>query len=145
MVETDGKQTFVERVNEVAVAAGLVCQTQSAQHVVVAFDVGDGRRQLVHLTEAGELYGTTAVNVVSFAAELTEPLPPEDAGRLLSENGNHKIGYWAVYETQQTRLLGIGHNVLLEGLAPDAFRVLVTTLALEADLRERNLSEEDRF
>lgn len=134
-----------EKLHPLLQACELTATQQADEHFVMTFDVGNERQQNVHLLYAGDLDDRTVLGVLSFAARLDEPLTPDQLRELLEQNGEHKVGYWSIYKVEDVPYLGIGHNVILEDLDPTAFIRIVTTLACEADIRERQFYDDDRF
>lgn len=136
---------ILEFVASMLEAQGLKVVRVSAQHAVVAFDVGHERRQSVHLLPAGDIDGAPVLAVLSIAAQLDEPLSAQELLQLLLENGSHKVGYWGIFHFEDSHFLAIAHNMPLDAIEPATFLRLITTLACEADLRERSFSQGDRF
>lgn len=137
--------TFAGQIEAVAAASGLTIARRSPEHLLLTYDIGGQRRQTVHVISAGDLGPHPVVALLSFAAELPVGLADAEAEALLEWNGQHKLGYWAIFQAEDTRYLAISHNLLLESLDALSFRTVTSTLALEADTREQAISGLDRF
>jgi len=137
--------TFAGKIRKVASAAGLKIVEATENLVVVNFMLQDGRHQKVFLAPVGELQGYTIVDIWSVVQEVTGDYPQHFANRLLRENGSHKVGYWGIETIGGHSHLGCHHAMVLDTLDPAEFKVIVLTLAIEADQMEKELQAGDVF
>ncbi len=138
--------TFQDKVVNVASRAGLKVMVKNPNYIQCSFDLGGGRSQVVHLAPVGDLVGQTVVQISTPVKELpSEPLPAQFADKLLCANGGFKIGCFGIQESLGRRVLMFSHNMILDTLDPEEFKVVVLALAATGDDWEAKLGGEDRF
>jgi hypothetical protein len=137
---------FATYLQEVAAQAGLKVLTVQEDYLKCSFALPDGRNHTVHLSPAGELGGHQVVRVSTPVLELSEgKLTPQFVESLLRENGQMKIGAFAIEDLQDRQLLILHHNMILDTLDPQEFLIIVGSLALSGDRWEQQLGGGDRF
>lgn len=137
---------FATYLQEVASQAGLKVLTVQDNYLKCSFALPDGRHHTVHLSPAGELGPHHVVRITTPVLELPHPkFTDQLCQSLLHENGQMKVGSFAIEELQGRRLLTLHHNMILETLDPQELLLVVGALALSGDQWEQQLAGGDRF
>jgi len=138
---------FCEVLSRVASQAKLKILQQSDNYVMCQFAFPDQRHQSVHLFYAGELGDQRIASISTPVLELPGGQLPAGVGQgLLEENGRMKIGSFAINSIANKHFLVLQHNMILDTLDPEEFRIVVGTLAVVADNWEKKLGGgEDKF
>lgn len=142
----DEAKSFADHLKDVASRANLQVVVVSPTFVRCGFNLPGGRSQVVHCMPVGDLGGQTVVQISTPVAELPSGfLPGEVADGLLKANGSFKIGSFGIVEGSGKKMLLLSHNLTLETLVPEEFRIVVMALAATGDEWERKLGDGDRF
>jgi len=133
--------SFKEIVTELAEKSNLNLKWENDDSARLLFTETDGRTQLMVLVNIGDLAKFPVVEISSAVTDIPAgPLPGALADKLLTQNDQFKIGSFAIKNLGEKRLLLFHHNMILNRLEPDEFRLILEVVAHTADTMEKDFT-----
>ena len=133
-------------VQQLANQAGLQVTVQNPDYVQCGIGLPGGRRQLVHLMNAGNFGAQTVVHVWTPVIQMPATgMPAEASSGLLRENANFKLGAFGIRQVQDGALLVFYQNVILESVTPQDLTTIIGIVASTGDEWEQKLGNTDQF
>ena len=137
---------IAQAVQQLAGRAGLQVVVQNQDYVQCGLGLAAGRKQIVHLMNAGNFGAQTVLHVWTPVVQLPAAgLPANVSTGLLRESANCKLGAFGIRQVQDAQLLVFYQNVILESLTPDELMTILGVVATTGDQWEQKLGQGDVF
>lgn len=139
---------ILERVERVAARAGFQSTIdEDEMRLVLAFDMGEGRRQMVFVKDTSLSPQHAVVTIFSpclvVTKELFRGISKNQAMELLRANATTHFARYGISETESYTMVVASIDHLLAKLDPEEFEASVLSVAHAADSYEKKLGKDD--
>ena len=139
---------ILERVEQIATLAGFKARLEEDDvRLVLGFDMGDGRHQLVYIRDTSRSADHPVITIFSpclmVKKGLFRGISKNTAMDLLRTNEAIHFARYGLYETDKYSMIVASIDHLLDKLDPDEFEASVLSVAHAADSYEKKLGKDD--